>query len=85
VTKRDLAQGETLDGEGGYTVYGRLVPASRSKEGRMLPIGLAHGVRLKRAVAAGECLLMDDIALDANRPAVRLRRQMLGDPAPASG
>ena len=27
--KRDLAAGETLDGEGGYTVYGKLMPAAR--------------------------------------------------------
>lgn len=76
VAKRDLAQGETLDGEGGYTVYGRLVPAARSREGRMLPIGLAHGVTLTRAVGAGEILSMDDVSMDEERPAVRLRREM---------
>jgi predicted homoserine dehydrogenase-like protein len=77
VAKRDLAPGETLDGEGGYTVYGRLVPATRSRERRMLPIGLAHGVTLTRPVAAGAIVAMDDVSLDANRPAVRLRHQML--------
>ncbi len=76
VAKRDLAQGETLDGEGGYTVYGRLAPAWRSKEGRMLPIGLAHGVKLTRAVGAGEILSMNDVSMDEARPAVRLRREM---------
>ena len=30
VAKRALKAGETLDGEGGYTVYGKLVPAARS-------------------------------------------------------
>ena len=30
IAKRDLKAGETLDGEGGYTVYGRLMPASDS-------------------------------------------------------
>jgi predicted homoserine dehydrogenase-like protein len=28
--KRDLKAGEILDGKGGYTVYGKLVPATRS-------------------------------------------------------
>jgi hypothetical protein len=28
--KRDLAEGEMLDGEGGYTVYGKLMPAADS-------------------------------------------------------
>ena len=30
--KRDLAAGEELDGEGGYAVYGRLMPAEDSGE-----------------------------------------------------
>ena len=51
VAKRDLAVGEELDGEGGYTVWGRLVPAGSSDA---LPIGLAHGARLTSAVAAGD-------------------------------
>jgi predicted homoserine dehydrogenase-like protein len=76
VAKRDLKAGEVLDGEGGYTVYGRLVSAARSKAQRMLPIGLAHGVGLTRDVAAGTALTEDDVSLDSNRVAVRLRRQM---------
>ncbi|WP_201860233.1 NAD(P)H-dependent oxidoreductase [Microvirga soli] len=78
VAKRELKVGEMLDGEGGYTVYGRLVPASRSKAARMLPIGLAHGVRLIRDVAAGSAVTEDDVALDAERLAVRVRREMVG-------
>lgn len=77
VAKRDLKAGEMLDGEGGYTVYGRLAPASRSKAARMLPIGLAHGVRLNRDVAAGAVVTEDDVALDAERLAVRVRREMV--------
>jgi predicted homoserine dehydrogenase-like protein len=76
VAKRDLRAGEVLDGEGGYTVYGRLVSAARSKAQRMLPIGLAHGVSLTRDVAAGTALTEVDVSLDPNRVAVRLRRQM---------
>jgi predicted homoserine dehydrogenase-like protein len=56
VAKRDLKTAESLEGEGGYTVYGRLAPAARSKARRMLPIGLAHGVYLNRDVAAGSVL-----------------------------
>ena len=54
IAKRDLAAGETLDGEGGYTVWGRLMPAADSLAAGVLPIGLAHGVRLTRPVAVGE-------------------------------
>lgn len=77
VAKRDLKVGEMLDGEGGYTVYGRLAPASRSKAARMLPIGLAHGVRLTRDVAAGSAVTEDDVALDAEQLAVQVRREMV--------
>jgi predicted homoserine dehydrogenase-like protein len=76
VAKRDLKAGEMLDGEGGYTVYGRLVPATRSKAQRLLPIGLAHSVRLARDTPAGTALTEDDVDLDLDRLAVQIRREM---------
>ncbi|MFO1306372.1 MAG: SAF domain-containing protein [Burkholderiales bacterium] len=74
--KRALAAGETLDGEGGYTVYGKLMPAASSKVMGGLPLGLAHGLKLNRAIAAGEPVRWDDVAFDANDEAVRFRREM---------
>jgi len=79
VAKRALKAGETLDGEGGYTVYAKLVPASRSLERGALPIGLAHHVKLTRDVGAGEILTAADIALDGTQEAVRIRREMERD------
>ncbi|HUD87301.1 MAG TPA: Gfo/Idh/MocA family oxidoreductase [Xanthobacteraceae bacterium] len=76
VAKRALKAGETLDGEGGYTVYAKLIPAARSLKLGALPIGLAHHVKLVRDVAAGEFLTAADVALDANAQAVRIRREM---------
>ena len=67
--------GEMLDGEGGYTVYGKLVPAARSLE-QALPIGLAHHVKLVRNVAAGEFVTAADVVLDESSQAVRIRREM---------
>jgi predicted homoserine dehydrogenase-like protein len=75
VAKRDLKNGETLDGEGGYTVYGRLMPAPDSLACNGLPIGLAHGVKLKQAVARGNIVTWRDIAaLDSY--AAQIRREM---------
>ena len=74
--KRDLAPGETLDGEGGFTVYGKLLPARTSLERGALPIGLAHGVTLRRSIGAGEIVDWDDVELDATLEAVSVRRQM---------
>jgi predicted homoserine dehydrogenase-like protein len=76
VAKRALKSGEMLDGEGGYTVYGKLIPAARSLALGALPIGLAHQIKLLRDVAAGEFLTAADVALDESTQAVRTRRQM---------
>ena len=77
--KRDLAAGEVLDGEGGETVWGRLMPAAASLEAEALPIGLAHGVRLARPVAAGSALRHADLATtdrDGQDEVLALRREM---------
>ena len=75
--KRDLTAGEILDGEGGETVWGRLMPAAASRAADGLPIGLAHDVRLARPVAAGAPVGMADVALDETEPTVALRRSLM--------
>ena len=74
--KRDLRAGERLDGEGGHTVYGKLMPAADSLIHGALPIGLAHNVVLQRPVAAGQPVRWTDVAFDANKESVRVRREM---------
>jgi predicted homoserine dehydrogenase-like protein len=76
VAKRDLKAGETLDGEGGYTVYGKLVPAARSLREGALPIGLAHGVKLLRDIRAGSIVAAADVSLKHDATTVRFRREM---------
>src|SRR5579863_1909478 len=76
VAKRNLTAGEMLDGEGGYCVYAKLIPAARSLKLGALPIGLAHHVKLVRNVAAGEFVTAADVALDDKAQAVRIRREM---------
>ena len=75
IAKRDLNEGETLDGEGGYTVYGRLMPAADSLACGGLPIGLAHGVKVTRRVAKGGVVTWSDVAAPDSE-AVQVRRQM---------
>ena len=86
--KRDLAPGERLDGEGGYTVYGRLLPARAALDRATLPIGLAHGVVLRNPVKAGETIAWSDVRVDETADAVRTRREMEarfgGSPASAA-
>lgn len=78
VAKRDLAIGEMLDGEGGFTVWGKCVPASSSLAHGALPLGLAHGGRLRSPVARGTVLRWSDVdfagaGLDES---IALRREM---------
>ena len=76
VAKKNLLPAEILDGEGGYTVVGRLTPAADSLAQGCLPLGLAHGWKLLRPVAAGQPLRWSDVAIDASSSAVRARREM---------
>jgi predicted homoserine dehydrogenase-like protein len=74
--KRDLKVGEVLDGEGGYCVWGKLLPATKSAAMGGLPLGLAHDVKLVRPVKQGQCLCWDDVAMDTTTRAYMLRREM---------
>jgi predicted homoserine dehydrogenase-like protein len=74
--KRDLFPGEILDGEGGFTVYGTLLPARRSIADRCFPIGLAHQVKITRAIAAGETITWGDVAANGQDETVKFRLEM---------
>ena len=74
--KRDLAAGDLLDGEGGYTVYGKLQPSAAATRAQSLPIGLAHKVTLLNDIPAGSPIGWSDVRYDAANPAVLIRREM---------
>ncbi|HEX4857456.1 MAG TPA: SAF domain-containing protein, partial [Usitatibacteraceae bacterium] len=74
--KRELKAGEMLDGEGGFTVFGKLMPAAVSKRLGGLPIGLAHKVKLKRDIAANKPVTWDDVEMDLKSEVVQVRRAM---------
>ncbi len=76
MAKKNLSANEILDGEGGYTVVGRLMPAEDSLKNGCLPLGLAHGWKMLKPVAAGQPLRWSDVAFDAGSPAVKARREM---------
>jgi predicted homoserine dehydrogenase-like protein len=82
--KRDLQPGEMLDGEGGYTVWGKLLPAATSARLGGLPLGLAHDVKLLRPVKKGQSLTWADVAIDTTTPAYRVRKAMEDMFAPAA-
>ena len=74
--KKGLRRGEVLDGEGGFCVWGKQMPAATSLANGLLPLGLAQNVVLNRDVPAGECVRWADVSLDETDPVVRFRREM---------
>lgn len=74
--KRDLKVGETLDGEGGFMVYGRLMPAEHSLAIEGLPIGLAHGLKLKGDVKKDQGLSWQNVEWSLKTQVVAVRREM---------
>jgi predicted homoserine dehydrogenase-like protein len=74
--KRDLVPGDRLDGEGGYTVWGKLLPAPTSLQMGGLPLGLAHDVKVVRAVRKGQSLTWSDVAIDTSTRAYRIRQEL---------
>jgi predicted homoserine dehydrogenase-like protein len=75
-TKKSLKKGEMLDGEGGFCVWGKQTPADRSLDEGLLPLGLAHNVKLKRDIAEGAAVKWADVEYDPNDTAVKVRREM---------
>jgi predicted homoserine dehydrogenase-like protein len=76
VAKRNLRAGEMLDGEGGYTVWGKLMPAQKSLAAGALPIGLAHRVKLKSDIAHGAIVRWSDVEVDESNDAIKTRKAM---------
>ena len=67
-----------LDGEGGYTIWGRLMVAGDSLTLGAVPIGLAHNLTLKAPIQKGDVVKWSDVdatGLDSSM-AFRVRREM---------
>jgi predicted homoserine dehydrogenase-like protein len=75
IAKRDLRPGETLDTFGGYTFFGQMDLASEASRLNALPVGLAPGAVMTRAVPAGSIITWKDVQLDESQTVVQLRRQ----------
>ena len=74
MTKKDLNPGEKIDGIGGYTVRGYADIATDAKRDNLLPIGLAAGATITKAIKAGELLTYDHVELEDSF-ILKLRKQ----------
>ncbi len=73
--KVDLDEGQELDALGGYLTYGLAENADVAAAERLLPIGLAEGSRVRRAIAKDSVLIVDDVEVPAGRLIDELRRE----------
>jgi predicted homoserine dehydrogenase-like protein len=75
VAKKDLAPGDVLDEFGGYAFHGTMDRAEEAKKLDALPVGLAPGARVVKAVRKGAVVAWSDVRLDESSTVVKLRRQ----------
>ena len=77
LAKRDLRAGETLDGVGGFTVYGLLENSPTARAEDLLPLGLTDGMTLRRDVPKDQPLTFADVETPPGRLADRLWQEQL--------
>ena len=75
VAKRDIVEGELLDGYGMYMTYGEAVNADEMCANKYFPEGLVEGCRLTRNILKDTVLTYDDVELPSGRIADRLRAE----------
>jgi predicted homoserine dehydrogenase-like protein len=75
IAKRDLAEGDVLDGIGGFTCYGTIENVAKSRTARLLPMGLTEGCRLVRDVREDEPVTYDDVEVPEGRLSDALRAE----------
>ncbi len=75
IAKRPLKAGETLDAIGEHCYRGSIDTIEAARKENLLPLGLAKGCLLKRAVAVGEPIRYDDLAHLPDTPLVRMRKE----------
>ena len=74
--KRNLEKGEILDGEGGFTVMGKLITASQSISRSVLPMRLTSGVKTKHPVAKDQLISYEDVEIESSSTAWTLRQEL---------
>ena len=72
--KKDLKVGERLDGEGGFCARGKLITSQKSKEEKILPLGLTDGAILKQNINKDESIKLEDVELNLPDDIVKARQ-----------
>ena len=75
IAKRDMVAGQVLDGIGGFDCFGAVDNAKTCQQEGLLPMSLAEGCRLNKAVSKDTPITLGDVDLPENRLCDRLWRE----------
>ncbi len=73
IAKKNLKKGEKLDGEGGFCVRGKLITSEKSKQEKILPLGLTDNAILKKDINKDQTIKLDDVELNLPKEVVEAR------------
>ena len=73
IAKKNLKKGEKLDGEGGFCVRGRLINSKKSKNEKILPLGLTDAAILKKDISKDEVIKLEDVELNLPNEIIEAR------------
>jgi predicted homoserine dehydrogenase-like protein len=82
LAKRDLSPGEVVGEIGSGDYYGIIMTYADAAAQRAVPLGLAPGARVTRAVAKGSLLTADNLTPDRTKFVYKLRELQDASPAP---
>ena len=71
--KKDLKKGDKLDGEGGFCARGRLITSEKSKNEKILPLGLTDNAVLKKDINKDDIISLNDVELNLPQEVVKAR------------
>ena len=71
--KKDLKVGEKLDGEGGFCARGKLITSQKSKDEKILPLGLTNNAILKKNINKDQVIRLDDVELNLPQEVIEAR------------
>ena len=72
--KKDLKVGEKLDGEGGFCARGKLITSKKSKEEKILPLGLTDGAEVIKNIKKDEVIKISDVKLNLPKEVTQARK-----------
>ena len=71
--KKDLKIGDKLDGEGGFCARGKLITSQKSKDEKILPLGLTDNAILKKNINKDQVIRLDDVELNLPKEVIEAR------------